>query len=90
MVSVEVLTAAPDEAELLPEAANALLAALRAESAATEAAVGAALLLVEETEVPATALVLWVPDAAPPEVLTQICFSISGSCQYCGATSMTT
>jgi hypothetical protein len=39
---------------------------------------------------PALNCVVSDPDGDPPDVLIQIWFSISGSCQYCGATSMTT
>ena len=51
----------------------------------------AAAFLVALTEVvPATAWVSCVPLAAPPEVLTYSDFSVSGFCQYSGATSITT
>ena len=40
--------------------------------------------------VPATALVAWVPPTVPPAVLTKMSLRVSGFCQYCGATSMTT
>ena len=40
--------------------------------------------------VPATAWVACVPVTAPPAVLMYSSFSISGFCQYCGATSITT
>jgi len=40
--------------------------------------------------VPARALVDWVPPTGPPAVLMKIWFSVSGLCQYCGATSITT
>jgi hypothetical protein len=40
--------------------------------------------------VPATALVVWVPFAAPPAVLMKTSFRVSAFCQYCGATSITT
>ena len=39
---------------------------------------------------PALNCVVSDPDGDPPDVLIQIWFSISGRCQYCGATSMTT
>jgi hypothetical protein len=39
---------------------------------------------------PAPNCVVEVPLGDPPEVLIQICFRMSGRCQYCGATSMTT
>ena len=62
-----VLTAAPDEALPLPVLASELIAALRAELLA---------MLLAEAEVfptatvPTTALVVSVPAAEPPEVLT--------------------
>jgi hypothetical protein len=40
--------------------------------------------------VPATALVVCVPFAPPPAVLTNTSLSVSGLCQYFGAASMTT
>jgi hypothetical protein len=40
--------------------------------------------------VPATALVVCVPLAVPPAVLTKTSFRVSAFCQYCGAASMTT
>jgi hypothetical protein len=40
--------------------------------------------------VPATPLVVWVPLAAPPAVLTKTSFRVSAFCQYCGAASITT
>ncbi len=50
----------------------------------------ALLVLAGATTVPATAFVPEVPLTDPPVLLTQICFSISGLCQNCGSTSMTT
>ncbi len=79
IVSFAVLTAAPLEAEDLPDAASEFDAALRAESDATDDADGA--LDVEAATVPAGKLLLLVPLALPPEVLTQICFSVVGLCQ---------
>src|SRR5690242_14976871 len=86
-VSAAVLTAVPLEAGPRPVEAMALLDRLRAESAATALAAG--LLPLAET-VPATALLPWVPLAAPPDLLTYTYLSESGLCQYCGATSITT
>ncbi len=40
--------------------------------------------------VPEGALVVALPVGVPAAVLTQIWFRIAGSCQYCGATSITT
>jgi hypothetical protein len=40
--------------------------------------------------VPAVALVVWVPLAVPPEVLTKMALRTSAFCQYCGAASITT
>jgi hypothetical protein len=70
MVSFAVLTAAPLEAELLPLAASEFSAALRAESPATWEAVWL-LAVVGPEVVPAGKLLVWVPLAAPAEVLTQ-------------------
>ncbi len=39
---------------------------------------------------PAASAEVCEPLAVPPDVLIQICFSMDGRCQYCGATSMTT
>ncbi len=39
---------------------------------------------------PALSCVDEVPLGWPPDVLIQICFSIEGRCQNCGATSITT
>ena len=89
MVSAAVLTAAPVDTAPRPELASALVAWLRAVSVASSAAVPLAAVLVETT-VPATALLDWLPLTVPPAVLTQRFFSVSGLCQYCGATSITT
>jgi hypothetical protein len=43
-----------------------------------------------DVTVPAGALVVCAPLALPPDVLMKSCLSISGLCQYCGATSITT
>ncbi len=76
IVSRDVLTAAPLEAELFPLAASELSAALRAESDAMDATVLLLLLVV-----PAGKLLVWVPLAAPAEVLTQMSFKVCGLCQ---------
>jgi hypothetical protein len=76
IVSFDVLTAAPADAELLPLAASAFSAALRAESDATDAAVALRLEVV-----PAGKFDVCVPLAAPADVLTQISFSVTGLCQ---------
>ncbi len=73
IVSLLVLTAAPDDALPLPVLANALVAALRAELLAMVAAVVALLDVlavlppVEAATVPTTALVVSVPLAVPPD-----------------------
>jgi hypothetical protein len=67
MVSCAVLTEAPEDALDLPLAASALLAALRAESSATLEAANVAVLLLT---VPAGKLLVLVPEAAAPLVLT--------------------
>src|ERR1700680_3607401 len=102
MFSCAVLTAAPVEVAPWPVLASALVAWLRAASAAICAAVLDVLVLaglaaawivdfaVFADTVPASILVAWVPLTAPPAVLTKIWFSVVGLCQYCGATSITT
>ena len=73
IVSWLVLTAAPEEALPLPVLANALVAALRDELLAMAAAAAAAVLgfvFVVAAMVPTTALVVSVPLALPPVVLT--------------------
>jgi hypothetical protein len=102
MVSCDVDTAAPDEALDLPLAAIELIARLRAESAAMEAALDVVVAAVPPVDalvvvlvaalltVPAVAFVLSEPLAVPPDVLTHSSLSMSGLCQYFGATSMTT
>ena len=70
IVSFDVVTAAPAEAEECPLAAKELVARLRAESAAIVAAV---LLVEAEVEVEKLAelmLVDWVPEGLAPEVET--------------------
>src|SRR3954471_7432934 len=95
-VSLATLTAEPVEVLPRPALARELDARLRARSEATAVVLVvvvdlAAAFLVALTEVvPATACVSWVPLADPPEVLTYNDFSVSGFCQYSGATSMTT
>jgi hypothetical protein len=59
------------------------------EHAEGEGVVAAAAAAGPET-VPATALVVWVPLAVPPEVLMKMSLRMSGFCQYFEATSMTT
>src|SRR5690349_20230822 len=96
IVSVRVLTAAPVELEPRPVAESWLLRWLRSASAALVAAVAAVLwpaaLVVGAgaVAVAAIAFVACAPLTLPPDVLTKISFSISGLCQYCGATSITT
>src|ERR1700746_2213738 len=99
IVSFDVDTAAPVDALDLPLAAIELFARLRAASPATAAALddvvppvppGEALDLALDVTVPAVALVDCEPLALPPDVLTHTCLSISGLCQYFGATSITT
>src|SRR3954451_22668467 len=95
-VSFATLTAEPVEVLPRPALARELDARLRARSDATAVAFVvvldfAAAFFVALTEVvPATACVSWVPLAAPPEVLTYRDLSVSGFCQYSGATSITT
>src|SRR5712692_2315482 len=98
MFSCAVLTAALVEVALRPVLARALVAWLRAESPAICAAllarfaapVFAADGAVGPLTVPASALVAWVPLTGPPVVLMKIWSIMSGLCQYCGATSITT
>ncbi|CAM3191224.1 hypothetical protein BUGL105410_23200 [Burkholderia gladioli] len=95
MVDFEVDTASPEEVPALPVAAIELSAALRAESVETACAVLALDLAPPAppppaTKVPAAALVCATPLALPPVVLIHTCLSISGSCQYFGASSITT
>ena len=86
MVSALVLTAEPVEATPLPVAPIELVARFRAACVlADEAAV-----VLPTATVPATALVDCEPPTAAPDVLIQTSFSVSGFCQYCGATSMIT
>src|SRR5215472_13655313 len=87
--SAAVLTAAPVETTPWPVLARLLVAWLRAVSAAMAAAVLLAAVS-RDTTVPATALVAWVPLTVPPAALTQRFLSVSGLCQYSGATSMIT
>jgi hypothetical protein len=71
MVSLLVLTAAPDEALALPVAPSELVVALRAELPAMAAAAVALLVaLVDVVTVPITAFEVCEPLAAPPDVLT--------------------
>ena len=94
MCSLAVLTAAPVEVALRPVLASAFVAWLRAVSAAICAAVvdalAAPVVAVFAVTVPASALVAWVPLTGPPALLMKIWSSVSGLCQYCGATSITT
>ena len=83
------LSAAPVDTPPRPVLASALVAWLLAVLAASAAAVLLLAVLAELT-VRATAFVAWVPLTVPPAVLIQRLFSVSGLCQYCGATSMTT
>jgi hypothetical protein len=69
MVSMLVLTAAPDDALPLPTFASALVEAFRAELEAIVAAV-VVLAFVAVATVPTTAFVVAVPEALPPDVLT--------------------
>jgi hypothetical protein len=69
MVSLLVLTAAPDDALPLPTFASALVEALRAELDAMLAAVTVVVFDAAVT-VPTTAPVVSVPEADPPVVLT--------------------
>src|SRR5277367_6600206 len=87
-VSWATLTAEPVDVLPRPEFANEFDARLRATSSATEVLDEA----VAEFSivVPATACVNCVPEGAPPAVLIYSSLRISGFCQYCGATSMTT
>src|SRR5580692_2915862 len=87
MVSWVVATAEPVEATPLPVAPIELVARFRA---ACALAVLAALAVVPATTVPATALVDCDPPTDAPDVEIHTSFSISGFCQYCGATSMIT
>ena len=73
IVSLLVLTAAPDDALPLPVLASALVDALRAELLAIAAAAAAAVVgvvVVVAATVPTTAFVVSVPLALPPAVLT--------------------
>src|ERR1700761_3070314 len=88
-VSALVLSAEPVEAAPRPELARALLAWLRAVSVETDSA-EAPEAFPPAVTVPATALVDCVPLTVPPAVLTQMFFNVSGLCQNCGATSITT
>ena len=95
MVSCEVLTGEPLELLECPDAAIELIAWLRAESDAIDAALTmvlpVALVLVLElllivvvaalVTVPAGALVVCAPLALPPEVLINKSFRMSGLCQ---------
>ena len=83
------LTAAPVDTAAAAGVGEALVAWLRAVSAASAAAV-VLLAVCAEVTVPATACEDWVPFTVPPAVLTQMFFRVSGLCQNCGATSMTT
>ena len=87
-VSCATLTAEPVEVLPRPAFAREFSERLRAMSSATEVCDVAVLLWI--TVVPATACVNCVPETAPPAVLTYNSLRISGFCQYCGATSMTT
>ena len=78
MVSFAVLTDAPEEAPLLPDAASAFDWALRAESSATLAAV---VVVLGDSTVPAGNPVVLVPGALAPEVLIQTWRSVCGLCQ---------
>ena len=82
-----VATAEPVEATPLPVAPIELVARFRAACALAELA---ALAVDPATTVPATALVDCDPPTEAPDVLIHTSFSISGFCQYCGATSMIT
>jgi len=62
---------------------------LMAVSASSAAAVLLLAVLAEVT-VRATALVACVPLTVPPAVLIHRLFKVSGLCQYCGATYITT
>ena len=94
MISALVLTAEPEDVLPLPVLAMAFCAALRAALAeavdppAPEPALPLAAkpptvarALPEAATVPAGALLVWVPLALPPEVLTYTCRRISGLCQ---------
>src|ERR1700722_9919245 len=86
MVSWVVATAEPVEATPLPVAPIELVARFLAACALAELAA----VPVPATTVPATALVDCDPPTEAPDVLIHTSFSISGFCQYCGATSMIT
>jgi len=95
MPSTLVLTDAPADAVLLPLLASALVKALRAEllTFAVDAMpwrdVRDDVLELAPTA-PAGAFVVAVPLGAAPAVETKMSLRVSGLCQYCGATSMTT
>ena len=78
MVSCAVLTEAPLEAPLLPDAASALLLAFRAESCATLAAVSD---VSDDCTVPAGNPLVLVPGALAPEVLIQMSRNVCALCQ---------
>src|ERR1700733_14156180 len=86
MVSWVVATAEPVEATPLPVAPIELVARFLAACALAELAEAA----VPTTTVPATALVDCDPPTEAPDVEIHTSFSISGFCQYCGATSIIT
>src|SRR5579863_4597740 len=86
IVSWPVLTAEPVDAMPLPVAPIELVARFRAAWALAEF-VDAAF---PTATVPVTAFVDCDPPTAAPDVEIQTSFSVSGFCQYCGATSMMT
>ena len=86
IVSALVLTAEPVEATPLPVAPIELFARFRAACALAEVAE----FTVPTETVPATALVDCDPPTEAPDVEIQTSFSVSGFCQYFGATSMIT